>query len=183
MPADGKNIYLTFDDGPHPEITVEVMDLLESHGFKGTFFCIGDNVSKYPETYRSIIERGHSVGNHTYHHVNGLRTADEEYLDEVKQCKEVVDSSWFRPPYGRIKKSQIRALKSSYKLVLWSLLSWDFKQGLDTKKSLKKLRKYTRPGTIVVFHDSEKAYSNLMEILPAYLQFLKEENYRSEVFS
>lgn len=170
-------VYLTFDDGPHPQITTWVMDCLEQNGLKGTFFCVGDNARRFPETLQSIKSRGHVLGNHTMHHIKGWNHTDEDYLADVDKCAEFVDSKLFRPPYGRIKPSQVKSLKNGYQIVMWSLLSCDFDKNLDQASAIDGLKKRTKNGSIVVFHDSEKAEKNLKHLLPQYIEFLNQEGY------
>lgn len=170
-------VYLTFDDGPHPEISIWVANELEKRGLKGSFFCVGDNVRKYPETFQEIVSRGHQVGNHTMHHLKGWLTPLSTYIDDVEQCAAYVHSKLLRPPYGRISRQQITQLKSNYQLVMWSLLSCDFNPNLNCEKALEGLKRKTKNGSIVVFHDSLKAEKNLKAILPAYLDFLIQNAY------
>lgn len=172
-----KEIFLTFDDGPHPEITPWVLSLLEKYGFKATFFCVGDNVRKYPETYQQIIAAGHRTGNHTFNHLKGWKTSLDEYISNVQECRELVDSNLMRPPYGRITKAQTSRLIREYEIIMWTLLSGDFYHGLDCAKAIDKMIRKTSAGQIVVFHDSVKAERNLKEILPPYLEFLSRESY------
>lgn len=177
MPTDGKTIYLTFDDGPHPEITPWVLDQLDIYGAKASFFCVGENVARYPELYAEIIRRGHRVGNHTQHHLNGWKHPSPRYLQDVEQCAQFVNSPLFRPPYGKLKRSQSQALLEKYTVVMWSMLSGDFNPQLNPTKALQKLNKGAEAGQIVVFHDSLKAAPQLKAILPAYLQYLREQNF------
>ena len=175
--SDGQTVYLTFDDGPHPEISLWVANELEKRGLKATFFCVGDNVKKYPDTHFEIIQRGHRVGNHTMNHLKGWKTENNLYFENVRTCAELVTSDLFRPPYGRIKSTQINYLKTNYRIVMWSILSYDFLQGLNCKSALKNLKHKTKNGSIVVFHDSVKAEKNLRAILPDYLDFLVQNGY------
>jgi peptidoglycan/xylan/chitin deacetylase (PgdA/CDA1 family) len=172
-----KIVYLTFDDGPHPEISLWVVDELEKKNAKGTFFCVGDNVRKFPETHSEIVRRGHKVGNHTMHHLKGWQTKNSEYIDNVSACNELVNSNLFRPPYGRIKPQQVKALSGSYKIIMWSLLSCDFQQSLNCSAAFNGLKKKTKNGSIVVFHDSLKAEKNLKQMLPQYLDYLITNGY------
>lgn len=177
IPNNKKEIYLTFDDGPHPEITPWVLDLLDKYNQKATFFCVGHNVQKYPQVYNMIIQRGHVVANHTFNHLNGWKNKTPEYIQNIAECRELVNSNLFRPPYGKINKSQIALLKSEYKIIMWSLLSGDFSPNLNPEMAKNKLMELTRAGDIVVFHDSIKAEKNLQSILPAYLEFLSIQNF------
>lgn len=173
----GKDVYLTFDDGPHPEISKWVLDTLDQFQMKATFFLVGDNVNKYPETYNLILSKGHRCGNHTMHHLKGWNTATESYIHDVEACRLHVDSDLFRPPYGRMTKGQRKYLSTRYKIIMWSLLSCDFNKKLNSEKALKGLIKKTINGSVVVFHDSVKAEKNLKYILPRYLEFLKSEGF------
>lgn len=174
-----KYVYLTFDDGPHPEITREVLDILRSFGFRGTFFTVGQNMERYPEMCERILEEGHVLGNHTYSHISGYSTSKSDYLADAERWSDRYQTGLFRPPYGRILRKQIHALSTSYRIVMWTLLSWDFQAGLDRDRMLSKMKKGTRPGAIVVFHDSEKASGNMLHMLPRYCSFLKEQGYSS----
>lgn len=180
MPRTEKNIYLSFDDGPHPMVTPFVLDLLKKHNARATFFCIGKNVEAYPEVYRRILAEGHSVGNHTYHHPNGARTGVEEYLEDVRKAAAVIDSKFFRPPYGRIKKSQHKKILQDLgmKTVMWSVLSGDFDERLSGDQCCNNVLKLVNPGSIVVFHDSEKAWQRLSFCLPRLLERYTSLGYR-----
>lgn len=177
--TSARQVYLTFDDGPHPEHTPWVLDQLDAYDCKATFFCIGNNVKKYPEVYREIIRRGHAVGNHTFNHVNGFKLSSEAYAEDIRECAEWVDSSLFRPPYGRINRRQIKRLSPHYRIVMWSVLSGDFDMNLNRELSLKIMKKNLQPGSILVFHDSEKAASNLQFLLPRLLQYMQQIDMKS----
>jgi peptidoglycan/xylan/chitin deacetylase (PgdA/CDA1 family) len=172
-------VYLTFDDGPHPEITPWVRAQLDEFGFKGTFFCIGDNVRKYPVVYAETLEAGFAVGNHTFNHVNGFKNKTADYLKNIEKCHELVNSKLFRPPYGKLWRPQLLKIISQYKVIMWSVLAGDFDLNLDTDKAFEALKKNTFPGSIIIFHDSEKAKRNLQILLPKYLQFLKDKGYNA----
>lgn len=176
-----KTVYLTFDDGPTPLVTDYVIDLLSQYGFKATFFCIGDKVDRYPETYKLLENKGHRVGNHTYHHLNAWTTKRDMYLNDINECRKVVDTKLFRPPYGRITRDVTqRLIKKGYKIVLWDVLSGDFDQSRTSESCLKNLKKNTRNGSVIVFHDSDKSFEKLKVILPEYLAFLKRKGWNSE---
>lgn len=177
MQGIDKPIYLTFDDGPHPQVTMQVLEWLRRHHVKATFFCVGNNVEQYPEVYKAIQAAGHSTGNHTQHHVSGWSTPRKAYLQNIAACAQRVRSPLFRPPYGKITPALARNLKSDYTLVMWSLLSGDFSPKLNTNKALNQLVAQTKPGDIVVFHDSLKAQKNLYAMLPLYLEFLIQDGY------
>jgi len=172
LPNDDNKIYLTFDDGPVPEITGWVLDLLMEHNIKATFFCIGDNVNKHSQIYQRILAEGHAVGNHTYNHLNGWKTSKGEYIKNVIECQKVVGSKLFRPPYGRIKKPQLNTLSLRYKIVMWDVLSGDFDENLTPKKCYENVVENTVSGSIIVFHDSLKAERNLKYALPKAVEYL-----------
>lgn len=153
------------------------MDQLERHGMKGTFFCVGDNVKKFPEVAKELLERGHKIGNHTMHHIKGWSTPNDAYLKDVEECSELMDTNLFRPPYGRIRGSQAKVLRRRYRIIMWDLLSCDFEKKLDIENALKGLKTKTRSGSIVVFHDSMKAEKNLKAMLPGYLEYLSQNGY------
>jgi peptidoglycan-N-acetylglucosamine deacetylase len=171
------NVYLTFDDGPHPTITPWVMAQLEKYNFKATFFCVGQNAANHPKIISELTAKGHRIGNHTMHHTKGWNTSLEDYIQDVEACRQIVDSNLFRPPYGRITPKQINVLKKDYKIIMWSLISCDYLKNLNNIESLKILMKKTKGGSVVVFHDSEKAEKNLKILLPLYLQFLNDKGF------
>lgn len=178
-----KIIYLSFDDGPHPDATPFVLDTLKAFDAKATFFCIGKNVVAHPVIYTRIISEGHAVGNHTFSHFNGWKTSDEQYMNDIAAAKKYIDSSLFRPPYGRITKFQLRLLQAqNYQLtpVMWTVLSGDFDMGISREKCLKNVLKQTSEGSIVVFHDSEKAFERMAFALPKVLAHFKEKGYLFE---
>lgn len=180
-PADSNKIYLTFDDGPHPEVTPFVLDELKKAEAKGTFFCIGKNVKDYPELYKRILDEGHRVGNHTYNHLNGKKTDDKEYIDDILAAREIVDSNLFRPPYGEITSFQSAQLKGIFRVIMWNVLSADFDIKLTAEQCYKNVSKNIKPGSIVVFHDSEKAFPRLKGMLPELLALFKSRNYSMPV--
>ncbi|MFN3444741.1 MAG: polysaccharide deacetylase family protein [Bacteroidia bacterium] len=172
-----KVLYLTFDDGPHPTITPLVLSILDEYNAKATFFCVGENVTKYPDTFNQIIRKGHAVGNHTYNHIKGWQSTNEVYFDNIKKANEVIQSNLFRPPYGLIKPSQIKMLKHDYRIVMWSILTRDYDKNLNPHIALKHLNKLTKPGDVIVFHDSKKAEQNMLIILKGMLQHFNQLNY------
>jgi peptidoglycan/xylan/chitin deacetylase (PgdA/CDA1 family) len=175
--TNDKQLFLTFDDGPHPEITPWVIEQLGIFGAKATFFCVGDNVRKYPETYRHILAEGHQTGNHTYHHLKGWATDDHTYLADVKKAEGYINSSLFRPPYGRIKSSQGAMLNKDYKIIMWDHLSCDYEKKLNIAYSIEQMKK-VEYGSIVVFHDSEKSFENLKQLLPQLLAYYCSQGYQ-----
>ncbi len=170
MPSDENKIYLTFDDGPHPEITPLVLSLLDNYNAKATFFCVGENVKKHPETFEFLKQKGHAVGNHSHNHLNGWKTANKDYYKNVELANKLIDSKLFRPPYGRISPSQIKHLKKDYKIIMWSALSYDFDARVSKKECLERSIKNSTAGTIIVFHDSEKAKEKMLFALEGYLK-------------
>jgi peptidoglycan-N-acetylglucosamine deacetylase len=183
IPTEEKIVYLTFDDGPHPEITPFVLDLLAQYNMKATFFCIGKNVRKYPEVYKRILDEGHRTGNHTMGHLNGWKTGDAVYLNDVLVAKEFIDTKLFRPPYGRISSFQIQQLKPVFDIVMWDVISGDFDVNINGAKCVQNVALNTEPGSIVVFHDSEKAFPRLQYALPKVLEFLADKGWTSKSIS
>ena len=170
-------LYLTFDDGPHPTITPLVLNILDEYNAKATFFCVGENVTKYPHVFNQIINKGHAVGNHTYNHVKGWQTTNAAYLENIKKAAEVIPSNLFRPPYGRIKPSQIKLLKDSYRIIMWSILTRDYDKRLNPHNTLNKLIKLIKSGDVIVYHDSEKAQQNMLIMLKGVLQHFHQLQY------
>jgi peptidoglycan/xylan/chitin deacetylase (PgdA/CDA1 family) len=166
--TNAKDLYLTFDDGPVPGPTEFVLTTLTSFGIKATFFCIGDNIRKHPEVFQKILKAGHAVGNHTFNHMNGWRAPARVYVDNVIKCQELLNVKLFRPPFGRIKRSQIALLKD-YKVVMWDVLTYDYDKTLDAERCLAGSFNAVRPGSIIVFHDSVKAEKNLTYVLPKFI--------------
>ena len=175
-----KALYLTFDDGPTPEVTEWTLNQLKKHDAKATFFCIGKNVVQYPKIYQKIIDQGHSIGNHTHNHLKGLKTTTEEYLDNIAKAELVLqnNSKLFRPPYGKFKRSQAKKLrKKGYKIIMWDVLSADFDTTISPEKCLENVIRYTDNGSIIVFHDSIKARQNLYFTLPKIVEYYTEKGY------
>ncbi len=173
MPAKSKMLYLSFDDGPHPTITPFVLDELKKYNAKATFFCIGGNVMKYPEVFRRYIDEGHSVGNHTQHHISGWKTKDAEYLEDIKQAGHCIQSNLFRPPYGRIKRSQIKQLHEmnpGQKIVMWNILAGDWVTELQPARCYKRIKDRIDDGHIIVLHESDKAWERMSYCLPRLLE-------------
>jgi peptidoglycan-N-acetylglucosamine deacetylase len=176
----GKKLYLTFDDGPTPVITEIVLDILDKYQAKATFFCLGRNVERHPEIYAEILRRGHQTGNHTYSHLKGWQTGNKEYFLDTELAGQFIDSGLFRPPYGRIKRAQIKFLKKKYLIVLWDVMSHDYEKLWSKERCLKAVLRYTREGSIIVFHDSEKAIEKVEYILPRLLEIYSEKGYEFE---
>ena len=190
IPNSENKIYLTFDDGPIPSVTEWVLDLLKSEGIKVTFFCIGDNIKKYPEIYKRILTEGHQIGNHTFNHLNGWKTKTNYYIENFKLCEtehsklNPEHSFLFRPPYGKIKPSQSKEIRQlGYKMIMWDVLSYDFDQNISEEECLKNVISNTSQGSIIVFHDSLKAEKNLKYALPKAIQILKNKGFVFDVIS
>lgn len=200
IPTKEKLIYLSFDDGPTPEITEWTLDILKKYNARATFFCIGKNIENHPEIFQKILAENHPIGNHTYDHLNGWKTSAEKYIENVKKCEEVIGKysaadkketritgipvtdyrlpvTLFRPPYGKILNSQISALKPQYSIIMWDVLSGDFDQKISGEKCFDNVIKNAKNGSIVVFHDSEKASRNLFYALPKVLEYFGEGGY------
>ena len=181
-----KTIYLTFDDGPHPVATPFVLNELKKYKAKATFFCIGKNVVAYPDIYQRILDEGHRTGNHTQNHLNGWKTNNSIYLNNIEEATNNIDSALFRPPYGKIKASQAKLFsnvikKENPKIIMWSVLSGDFDENISKEKCLRNVTQHTNAGSIVVFHDSEKAFPRLEFALPATLHFFTKLGFVFEV--
>lgn len=173
-----KAVFLTFDDGPIPEVTPWVLDLLDHYGIKATFFCVGDNVRKHPETFRMVVERGHSVGNHTMHHLQGAKVTTSRYVADIMEAHALIDSSLFRPPHGLIRWKQAAAIKDNMRIIMYDLVTRDYSKKLTGEQVLDNVRRYVRNGSIIVFHDSLKSESNLRYALPRAIEWLKENGYQ-----
>lgn len=187
IPNTENKVYLTFDDGPIPQVTEWVLSELKKYNAKATFFCIGDNVKKYPEIFNKIISDGHSIGNHTFNHVSGWKTSTKKYIENTEVCEKEIanlnskNSNLFRPPYGKIKPQQSKILrKLGYKIIMWDVISYDFDTKISKEECLENVLKNVQSGSIIVFHDSKKAFKNLEYILPKTLEFLKENGYTCE---
>lgn len=189
--TEKKELYLTFDDGPVHGPTDFVLEELAKHSIKATFFCIGDNIHKHPELFKRILDQGHAIGNHTFNHLKGWGTSMEKYLANVKLCHEAFrisnfelrtsnpeprTSNLFRPPYGKITRSQIKAL-SEYRIVMWDVLTNDYDRSVSRERCLRNSIRVTRPGSIIVFHDSVKAELNMKYTLPRYIDYFLEQGY------
>jgi peptidoglycan/xylan/chitin deacetylase (PgdA/CDA1 family) len=182
-PNAQNKIYLTFDDGPIPEVTPWVLDVLKQNNIKATFFCVGENISKYPDIFKQLINDGHSIGNHTYNHLKGWKTKTEVYLDNIQKAQNEISShgistQLFRPPYGKLTPSQTKALyKLNYDIVMWSVLSKDYRQTLSSDKVLDNIICNTISGSIIVCHDNIKAFDNLKKALPKAIEHLLEKGF------
>jgi peptidoglycan/xylan/chitin deacetylase (PgdA/CDA1 family) len=177
VPEKRKSLYLTFDDGPTPSITEWTLRELKKFGAKATFFLVGQNAEKYPEMVSLIRKEGHSVGNHTYKHLNGWNTSTNSYIKDILHCEEIVPSKLFRPPYGRITKSQTSIMLNRYKVIMWDVLSGDFDRTITKERCLKNVLENTQPGSIIVFHDSVKAADRMQYALPRVLDYYSSQRF------
>ncbi len=175
-----KVLYLTFDDGPIPEITTWVLAQLQKYNAKATFFCVGDNIRRHPSVFNLVRDAGHSIGNHTNNHLNGWNTDTSDYLGNVDKCSEVVTSTLFRPPHGRLRPTQAMSLHQQYEIIMWDVLSGDFDPNITPDQCLQNVLNNTRKGSIIVFHDSLKASKNLFYALPRVLEHFSARGYRFE---
>lgn len=175
------DIYFTFDDGPHPEITPWVLQQLKEYGAKATFFLVGENAAKYPEVVQQIVAEGHHIGNHTYNHIKGWNTSSYKYFKNTLKCEDHFTTPLFRPPHGRITRSQHRQLSKKYRIIMWSVLSGDYDRQLKPKKIIDGVVNNTEPGSVIVFHDSVKAERNLRASLPETLKRLRKKGFTSKV--
>ncbi len=182
MNVSERAVYLTFDDGPIPEVTPWVLDVLDRYRIKATFFMVGDNVRKHPEVYRMVVERGHRIGNHTYHHLKGLGMSADSYVANVEEANRLVESDLFRPPHGLMRMSQYYALRERYRIVMWDLVTRDYNPKLTGDEVLGKVKRYVRNGSIITFHDSIRATHNLYYALPRAIEWLLAEGYEFKIF-
>ncbi len=176
-PNSEKAIYLTFDDGPHPEITPWVMNQLEEVNAQASFFVIGENVERYPDTFQKLVQSKHSVGNHSYKHLSGWQNSKQAYLEDVNRCGNLYPFKLFRPPYGKIRWSQAKALNKRYEIIMWDRITYDFDETISPEQCFKNAVEDISSGSIIVFHDSEKAEKNLRATLPPVLQHLKKQGF------
>jgi peptidoglycan/xylan/chitin deacetylase (PgdA/CDA1 family) len=188
IPTGEKKLYLTFDDGPVPGPTDFVLEILNKFSSKATFFCIGDNIRKHPELFQKVVEAGHAIGNHTFNHLKGWSTSSEKYIENVKACDfeiynpqfKILNSKFFRPPYGKITRKQIKALQA-YKVIMWDVLTIDYNKNVSPGACLKNSIGASRPGSIIVFHDSLKAQRNMTYALPRFIEHFLEKGYTFKI--
>ncbi len=187
--TNDKVVYLTFDDGPIPVVTEYVLDVLKENKIKAHFFCIGKNVLENNKIYNRILSEGHLVGNHTYDHLNGWKTTNSKYLQNIEEAKNIIKTKLFRPPYGRITRKQIAAIQNTkpeiqqLQIIMWDVLSGDFDVNISAEKCYLNVIKNVQPGSIIVFHDSIKAFPRMKEALPRVLQWLKENEYTIDLLT
>ncbi len=177
VPNANNEVFLTFDDGPVESVTDEVLSILKSKGVKATFFVVGDNVAKNPELFARVKAEGHEVGNHTYNHLKGWKTDRQTYLENIQKCADLVGSHLFRPPYGKIKKSQLREVAKAYKVIMWDVLSGDFDTSNSAQNVINNVLKNTKSGSIIVMHDNEKSADLMLAALPQIIDGLMEKGF------
>lgn len=182
MDSSERAVYLTFDDGPIPEVTPWVLDVLDKYRIKATFFMVGDNVRKHPDEFKMVVERGHRVGNHTYNHLKGMAEHTDHYVANIDKADCYLSTNLFRPPHGLMSLRQYRALCERYHIIMWDLVTRDYNPKLNGRQILRKVQQYARPGSIITFHDSLRATHNLYYALPRAIEWLLAEGYEFKVF-
>ena len=182
MDSSARAVYLTFDDGPIPEVTPWVLDVLDKYRIKATFFMVGDNVRKHPDEFKMVVERGHRIGNHTYNHLKGMAEHTDHYVANIDKADCYLSTNLFRPPHGLMRLRQYRALCERYHIIMWDLVTRDYNPKLNGRQILRKVQQYARPGSIITFHDSLRATHNLYYALPRAIEWLLAEGYEFKVF-
>lgn len=182
MNASERAVYLTFDDGPIPEVTPWVLDVLDRYKIKATFFMVGDNVRKHPEEFKMVVERGHRIGNHTYNHLKGVEQRTQHYMGNIEKANSYLATDLFRPPHGLMRPGQYRALSERYRIIMWDLVTRDYNPKLNGRQILGKVKRYARNGSIITFHDSLRSVHNLHYALPRAIEWLLQEGYEFKVF-
>ncbi|MBO5083249.1 MAG: polysaccharide deacetylase family protein [Bacteroidaceae bacterium] len=182
MDSSERAVYLTFDDGPIPEVTPWVLDVLDKYRIKATFFMVGDNVRKHPDEFKMVVERGHRIGNHTYNHLKGMAEHTDHYVANIDKADCYLSTNLFRPPHGLMSLRQYRALCERYHIIMWDLVTRDYNPKLNGRQILRKVQQYARPGSIITFHDSLRATHNLYYALPRAIEWLLAEGYEFKVF-
>ncbi|MEG1543450.1 MAG: polysaccharide deacetylase family protein [Tannerellaceae bacterium] len=182
IPAKEKCVYLTFDDGPIPEVTPWVLDILDHYGVKATFFCVGDNVRKYPDIYQMVLDRGHRVGNHTHNHIQGIRFWTRNYLANVRKAEGYITSNLFRPPHGHLRFAQVLRLRKLFRIIMWDVVTRDYSPHMTPNGVFNVVKNYTRNGSIIVFHDSLKAEYNMRDSMPRAIEWLQAQGYEFKLF-
>ncbi len=176
-----KRLYLTFDDGPIPDVTPQILNTLKNYQIKATFFCVGENIKKHPDLFHRVLENGHRIGNHTYHHLNGWHTPTDTYLADTNRCEQLTRSNLFRPPYGRGTRTQYARLRQQYEIIMWDVLSGDFDQQLSPDRCLTNVTRHARNGSIIVFHDNVKAIPRVTYVLPRAIEYWLDKGYQFDV--
>lgn len=177
FPLEKGKLFFTFDDGPNPDVTPQILSVLKQYNAKATFFCLGRNVEKHPELLQQIINEGHSIGNHTFSHLNGFSNSTKQYIADIQKASERIKSNLFRPPYGKITPLQYISIKKKYKIILWSIMAYDFDQTLSTSDCIDIILRNAKDGSIIVFHDSQKAKDHVLQALPVLLEELSKRSF------
>ena len=180
IPSKEKKLYLTFDDGPHGELTPWIIDLLSKYHAKATFFLVGKNALKHPNLHQLYLKNGHRLGNHTFQHLKAWSNKKTDHLDDIAKCAKIVESDLFRPPHGQVKLSAIKEIKKKYRIVMWDVLSWDFDEKIEAEECLLNVTENAKEGSIIVFHENEKAKKNLQYALPKILEYYSKLGYTFE---
>lgn len=181
LPNSENKIYLTFDDGPVTDITSKCLDILKEHNVRATFFCVGENIEKNPELFDRLLKEGHAVGNHSYNHLKGWKTDNQTYYDNIEKCEKITKSNLLRPPYGKIKRSQIKHLRDKYKIIMWDVLSADFDPKVSVDQCIDNVVHNTETGSIIVMHDNEKCGNKMLEALPEVIKKLNAKGFNFDV--
>lgn len=181
--VDGNAVYLTFDDGPIPEVTPWVLETLDHYGIKAAFFMVGDNVRKHPDVFEQVVARGHVVGNHTFSHWSGWRHSNTAYIDDIERANRLIGARFFRPPYGWLRLSQFYTLRRNYRVIMWDVVTRDYSNRLSADEVFDNVRRYARPGSIITFHDSLKSVDKLRTALPRSIEWLLEQGYSFKTFA
>jgi len=182
MNPEERAVYLTFDDGPIPEVTPWVLEVLKHYDVKATFFMVGDNIRKHPQEFQMVVDAGHRLGNHTYHHLGGFRHCTRQYLADVALANEYLQTDLFRPPHGWMRLPQYYMIRQKYQVVMWDLVTRDYSKRLNGRDVLLNVRKYARPGSIITFHDSLRSHDKLLYALPRSIEWLQSQGYGFSVF-
>lgn len=182
MDPNEKAVYLTFDDGPIPQMTPWVLDVLDKYHIKATFFLVGDNVRKHPKEFEMLKERGHRLGNHTFNHIRGFEWLTKNYLANTEKANELIKTDLFRPPHGHMRWLQYELLRRKYKIIMWDLVTRDYSKHLNSEQVFEKVKQYARNGSIITFHDSIKSEQNTKYALPRSIEWLLEQGYEFKVF-
>ena len=177
-----KSVYLTFDDGPIPEMTPWILDTLDKYNIKATFFCVGENVNKHPELFNMVLKRGHRVGNHTFNHIQGIRYWSKNYIRNIAEASKYIDSDLFRPPHGHMRFPQLIRLRKLFRIIMWDVVTRDYSPHMTANGVFNNVKRYTRNGSIIVFHDSLKATGRIEEALPKSIEWLLKEGYQFKIF-
>lgn len=183
MPTGDNKVYLTFDDGPIPQVTPQVLDILKRYNIKATFFCVGDNIRKHPHIFQRIVDEGHMVGNHTFNHIQGVYTKNAKFFENVELCNTYTRSNLFRPPHGLLTRTQYRRLSEQYRIIMWDVISCDYDPLVLPERCFRNVKDFVREGSIITFHDSLKSEKNVLEALPKVIEYIHDLGYTFELIN